>query len=217
VSAVQVVRHDGLVALHLYGSQACVVAAGQCPAPSQFAAGVNVLPVPGQLAWRQPVLVDHGRQAPLPSQVPSFEQSPVPALLATHFCLGSAEPAETGEQVPTLPVTLQLLHRPPVAPSLHAVSQQTPSVQKLLWHWLAAEHVAPFAFLPHELFTQVLGDTQSVSAVQVLRHTLFLQMNAPQLITGGVTQAPEPSQVEAMTSEVPVEHASSLHLLPLAK
>jgi len=50
VSTVQVVRHEGLVALHLKGSQACVVAAGQCPAPSQFAAEVSVLPVAGQLA-----------------------------------------------------------------------------------------------------------------------------------------------------------------------
>ena len=76
--------------------------------------------------------------------------------------------------------------------------------------------MAPFSFLPHELFTQVLGETQSVSLVQVFIQTLFLQMNAPQLITAGVTQAPSPSQVEAKTSEVAVEHASSLHLLPLA-
>jgi len=43
-SDVQVVRQDGLVALHLYGSHLDEIAAGQLPAPSQLAAGVNELP-----------------------------------------------------------------------------------------------------------------------------------------------------------------------------
>jgi hypothetical protein len=48
---------------------------------------------------------------------------------------GSAPPDTTGEQVPTLPVTLQLWQSPdvPVA-SLQAELQQTPSVQKPLEH-----------------------------------------------------------------------------------
>ena len=86
-SAVQVVRHEGLVALHLYGSQFDAVAAGQLPPPSQLTAGVKTLPA--QLALRQPVAVDQGLHAPLPLQLPSFEQSPPAGLLATHRCLGS--------------------------------------------------------------------------------------------------------------------------------
>jgi hypothetical protein len=45
--------------------------------------------LPEQLACRQPALVGHGLHAPLPLQVPLFEQSPAPGLLATHRCFGS--------------------------------------------------------------------------------------------------------------------------------
>jgi hypothetical protein len=90
--------------------------------------------LPPQLANLHAVAVDHARQAPAPLQVPSFEQSPPSALLATQSFLGSAPPAATGEHVPTLPETLQLKHKPPVSASLHAVLQQTPSVQKVLSH-----------------------------------------------------------------------------------
>jgi hypothetical protein len=53
----------------------------------------------------------------------------VDALLATQSPLGSAPPAATGRQVPTLPANLQVMQSPVVALSLHAVSQHTPSVQ----------------------------------------------------------------------------------------
>jgi hypothetical protein len=176
-SEVQVVRHDGLLALHSYGLHACVVASGQLPLPSQLADGVSVLPV--QLAGLQPVLVDQGRQAPPPSQVPSFEQSPLAALLATQSFFGSAPPAGTGEHVPTLPETLQLRQRPPVVASLHAELQQTPSVQKLLSHWLPAVQAAPGGFRPHELFAQVLGTTQSASVLQMLSQAAEEQIKVP--------------------------------------
>jgi hypothetical protein len=102
------------------------------PAPSQVAAGTKTLPE--QLAWRQPVAVDHGRQAPLPLQVPSFAQFPAAGSLAAQRCLGSAWPSWTGEQVPTLPRTLQLMHSPPDAESAQALLQHTPSVQIPLPH-----------------------------------------------------------------------------------
>ena len=106
-----------------------VWAGAQLPAPSQFAEAVNVDPT--QLCMRQPVLFDHGRQAPAPLQVPSFVQFPMVGELAVQRFLGSAAPEETAVQVPTAPVTLQLRHRPVVpAPSLHAELQHTPSVQK---------------------------------------------------------------------------------------
>jgi hypothetical protein len=116
----------------------------------------------------------------LPLQVPSFEQSPAPALLATQRCLGSAWPLETGEQAPTLPVSLQVMHRPSVVESLQAELQHTPSVQKPLPHCTAAVQAAPFGLRPQELFTQVLGETQSLSRLQEERHTEELQTKVPQ-------------------------------------
>ena len=97
--------------------------------PVQLAAMVSVEPL--QLCRRHPVLADQGRHAPAPLQVPSLAQLPVDGDVATQRFLGSAPPEATAEHMPTLPETLQLRHRPLVpAPSLQAVSQQTPSVQK---------------------------------------------------------------------------------------
>jgi len=120
----------------------------------------------------------HGRHAPLPLQVPSFVQSPAPALLAEQRCLGSDWPLATLEHLPTLPATLQLLQSPPVDASAHALSQQTPSVQKPEAHWLPLAHAAPFDIRPQDPLTQVLGDLQSPSLWQPLLHALFatLQM-----------------------------------------
>ena len=113
-----------------------------------------------------------------PLQVPAFEQSPPRALLATQSFFGSAPPTGTGEQVPTLPETLQLMQIPPVAASLQAVLQQTPSVQKPLAHWGPASGARTVrrAFCPQELPTQVLGGTQSLSVAQIFSHAAELQM-----------------------------------------
>jgi hypothetical protein len=182
--------------------------------PSQLAAAVNVVPV--QLANRQPCAVDHGWQAPAPLQVPAFEQSPPRALLATQSFFGSAPPTGTGEQVPTLPETLQLIHSPPVVASLHAVLQQTPSVQKPLAHWGPLAHDCPAGFFPQELPTQVLGGTQSLSVAQILSHAAELQMNVPHDRLSGVTQVPRPSHVEAGVSEELVAQLEPLQLKPSA-
>ena len=195
--------------MHIWG-----VAAGQTPLPSQFVAGENVLPV--QLAPRQPVAVDHGRQAPAPLQVPSFVQLPVAALLATQRPLTSELPAATGEHVPTLPATLQLTHNPPVAPSLQAVLQQTPSVQNVLAHCVPAEQAAPVGFKPHELLTHVFGGTQSTSVAHVFLHAPAAQTNVPQDWFAGVAQVPEPSQVDTGVADEAVAQTAGLQLVPLA-
>ena len=88
------------------GSHIDVEAAVQLPLPSQLTAGVNVLPV--QLALRHPVLVDHGRHAPAPLQVPSLLQLPVVGFVAVQRPFGSGLPAPTEEQVPTRFETRQL-------------------------------------------------------------------------------------------------------------
>jgi hypothetical protein len=110
-----------------------VWAGAHIPAPSQFAEAVSVDPT--QLCMRQPVLVDHGRHAPAPLQVPSFMQLPAAGEVAVHRFLGSAVPEATGVHVPTLPVTLQL-RQSPVVPdaSLQAELQHTPSVQNPCVH-----------------------------------------------------------------------------------
>jgi len=120
----------------------------------------------------------HGRQAPLPLQVPSLVQSPAPGLLAAQRCLGSDWPLATLEHLPTLPATLQLLQSPPVLASAQALSQQTPSVQYPEAHWFPAEQAEPLLLTPQEPFTHVLGDLQSPSLLQLLLQALFatLQM-----------------------------------------
>jgi len=187
---------------------------GQRPLPSQLAAGVYALPT--QVARRQPVAVDQGRHAPLPLQVPSKEQSPLAGLLATQRCFGSACPSGTAEQVPTLPVTLQLAHRPPVGVSLQAELQQTPSVQKPLLHCVPVVQVAPLALRPQEWFTQVVGDRQSLSVAQATRQLLLRQVKVPQDTTAGVTQLPMPSQVDAGVRDEMFTQLAALQVVPLA-
>ena len=184
--------------------------------PSQLAGKVWVPPT--QPSCRQPALLDEGRQAPEPLQVPSFEQSPVLASLFTQRDFGSEAPLSTLEHVPTrlVPVPLQVLHRPPEAASAQAELQQTPSVQNPLWHWLAEVHAAPLTFNPQELFTQVSGATQSVSFVQVVLQAPEAQTKLPHGWLAGVEQAPRLSQVEAgATEDVPAQ-AAAWHWEPLA-
>jgi len=178
--------------------------------PLQLAAMVSVDPV--QLCRRHPVLADQGRQAPAPLQVPSLAQLPDDGEVATQRFLGSASPEGTAEHVPILPETLQLRHRPLVpAPSLQAVSQQTPSVQMPELHWVAAVHCAPLALRPHEpvATTQVVGGMQSPSVVQMVRQASPAHLKLPQERSAGVTHIPEPLQVDAgLAAEVDEQLAS---------
>jgi hypothetical protein len=103
-----------------------------------------------------------------------------------------------------------------VVASLHDESQQTPSVQKPLLHWVPAVQADPFFLRPHELFRQVLGGTQSLSLTQVDRQLLLRQVKFPQDTVVGVTQLPLPSQVEAgIWDDVPAQLAG-LQVVPLA-
>ena len=174
-----------------------------------------------QLSCRQPVLLDQGRQEPEPLQVPSLEQSPLATALLLQRDLGSTPPLSTPEHVPAVLVlvALQVLHRPPDVASAHKVLQQTPSVQKPLWHWLALVHAAPFTFKPQELLTHVLGGTQSfdsVAGVQLLLQAEAAQTNVPQDSLAGVTQAPWPSQVEVGVIDTEVAQMAAPQLSPLS-
>ncbi len=174
---------------------------------------------PVQLSFRQPVAVDHGWHLPAPSQAPLFSQWPAAASLATQRDLGSEPPGLTKAHVPgglgAMP--LQVLHKPPVAASLQAVSQQKPSVQKPLWHWLPAVQAAPLSLRPHEPATQVLGGVQSwasVATVQLLLHAPSWQAKPPHDWLAGVTQLPAPSQVEVGVSNEEVAQTAVLQRSP---
>jgi hypothetical protein len=76
---------------------------------------------------------------------------------------------------------------------------------------------APLGLSPHELFTQVLGDTQSPSRVQLDKHAVLLQTKVPQGRSAGVTQLPRPSHAEAGLSDDVLAQTGSLQASPLAK
>jgi hypothetical protein len=157
-------------------------------------------------------------QRPPPSQLLAgvYVLGEAEQMASGHRCLGSAWPQGTAEQVPGLPVRVQVMHRLPVVPSLHAELQQTPWVQKPLLHWLPAVQAAPFTLRPHERFRHVLGATQSVSTAHAPRQALFRQLKVPQDRLAGVTQAPLPSQVDTgVCAEVPAQTAG-LHIVPLS-
>jgi hypothetical protein len=115
----------------------------------------------------------------------------VSATSQAPFAARQTVPLATGEQVPTLPVRL---HEEQA--SVQVVLQQTPSTQlKPDTHWLVAVQTPPLAWNPHPPLTQIPG----------------------QLATGGVTQSPAPSHVEAGVIDVdgaPVEQTAALHLAP---
>ena len=82
----QTFRHP--VDAHWKAPQSCALAAGQAPAPSQVAAGVNVCLSALQEAGVQILLLLTLRQAPVPSQVPSLPHGLV-AVSSVQVSCGS--------------------------------------------------------------------------------------------------------------------------------
>jgi hypothetical protein len=99
-------------------------------------------------------------QAPVPSQVPVLPQGGA----AAHWPAGAGVPATIGAQDPA-PLTLQAWQV-----GQEALPQQTPFVQNPLMHWLPLAQVRPLGFWAQFPAWQVLGATQSPSAVQVVLH-----------------------------------------------
>jgi hypothetical protein len=104
----------------------------------------------------------------LPSQVPSKPHR-LCATAGHWVATTGAEPLATFEHVPTLPVSVHVMHVP-----LQAVLQHTPWTQLPDVHWALVEHVAPFVFVVHAPVLQVLFPVQSASTVQVVLQTLFV-------------------------------------------
>ena len=78
VSTVQAALQALLAPLQTYGAQLSVVGCWQLPLPSQVRPVVSVEPVPGQEGGWQEVPPAYLRQAPLPSQNPSWPQVACP-------------------------------------------------------------------------------------------------------------------------------------------
>jgi hypothetical protein len=169
----------------------------QAPAPLQVAGFVCV--IPEQLWFRQAVAVLQNRHLPVPSHAPSSPQ--VVLVVAVQRAFGSEPPFATGVQVPTEPLTLQLWQVPVLA-SEQVVLQQTPSVQFPLVHCGPVLQAEPLIRVPQELLLQVLGLTQSESAVQVVLQVAVgvLQAYLPQLwLTWAGQPSLRPSQNDAST------------------
>lgn len=146
-----------------------------------------------------------------------MEQFCLERSLAVHRPFGSEPPSATGRQVPTLPVSLHVMQRPEVESSLHAVSQHTPSVQCPLTHWLPVVHATPIGLRPQVLLLHVVGGTQSLSWVQLVRQAVPLHVKVPQVISFGVTHFPAPSHAEAGVSLDEEEQSAAPQFLPLSK
>jgi hypothetical protein len=133
----------------LKGAQECISAsAGQTPS-SHLAAMVAVFVTASHLAARQVVLASYFEHSPMPSHLPSVPQ----VLAAVTGHIASETPAATGAHLPRV-VPAQVMHS-----SVQALSQQTPSTQKLLSHWAFCSQVWPGPNLPQLPLRQVLPAT----------------------------------------------------------
>jgi hypothetical protein len=110
----------------------------QVPAPVHEVTGVYVLPV--HVSAPQGVFEAANLQAPAPSQLPSW---PHGGLSTEQKSCGSVSIFAAAQVPDAWPVSAieQALH------PLHAVWQQTPSMQYPDEHWLTPEHGAPSIFL----------------------------------------------------------------------
>ena len=141
------------------------VAAVQAPVPLQCDVGVYVDPVHDSVPHE--AVVAASWQPPAPLQKPVLPQGG----LAAQRLIVSGLPSGTFAQLPALPATLHELQ------SEHPLlTQQTPSTQKSpVRHWLVVLQGWPDRDrLPQRLVfgSQMVGGTQSASAVQAPRHAV---------------------------------------------
>ena len=115
-------------------------------------------------------------------------------------------------QVPDVPARAQDTHVP-----VQAVAQQVPCAQIPELHSEPAPHGCPLGLLPQLPPMHVLGDTQSPSALHVVRHAFAVgsQLNGSQSELVTVLQTPAPSHVRWGVHVDPV-HAAGAHGMPIA-
>jgi hypothetical protein len=132
--------------------------------------------------------------------------------LVVHWLVGlGAVPFATLLHVPTLPATAHDLHVP-----AQAWLQQNPCAQKPESHSVAARHAAPIGFSVQMPALQMLGETQSPSAVQLVRHAVpaALHVYLPHDAVVAAAQAPAPSHRRCDVEVDPVQVAAA-HDVPL--
>jgi len=138
------------------------------------------------------------RQPPAPSQAPSVPQPEAP--LSVHWLSGSW-PTGTSVQVPPLPVSAQDRQVP-----VQLELQQTPCWQRPDAHSAAVVQGAASGFFEHWPALQTLGDAQSLSVAQVVRHVpLVPQLKGAQAMAVAVWQTPAPLQVRGGVYVDPVQ------------
>jgi hypothetical protein len=208
VSTVQVAL-QAVPPLQTKGAQLSVVGCWQLPLPSQVRPVVSVDPPPGQEGARQEVPPAYFRQAPLPSQKPSWRQLACP--WSRQVPCGSAVPFGTLVQVPGALVSAQDWQTP-----VQAVWQQTPWAQKPEPHSADVTHDWPGPLSPHDPLMQTAGEAQSPLVTQELLQTLTPQAYGKQDEEFGVTQLPVPSQVDVPVKvEAPLGQVDPMHRVPL--
>jgi hypothetical protein len=139
-------------------------------------------------------------QPPMPSHAPVVPQ--VAAAWTTQILWGSGAPPSTGKQVPPRPCWSQLTHGP-----LHAMLQQSPSVQNPDLHSPSLPHTAPLGFSPQLPFTHRTPLAQSLFETQVLAH-LFVagsQLYGAQTVAGPDRQRPCSSQTLTSLTAAPLQ------------
>jgi hypothetical protein len=177
------------VASQVEGSRRMLVAALQAPPPQTVPAG-------------------YLRQPPAPSQVPSVAQ-----LLggwAMHMPRVSAPPAAIRLQRPGCVPAAQVRQAP-----AQASSQQTPSLQMPLAHWLAPLHAWPRPLGPQLPFMQAGASPVQSSAVwQLPVQAPLLHWNGAQLTEPPCLQDPSPSQRLAATRVLSVLQLAGWQMVP---
>jgi hypothetical protein len=190
---VQLVRQTFAPVLQLNPpTQVALADVWQVPVPLHSRGCTWVAPVL-QVPGTQTVPLANSRQAPEPSQVPSVPQ--VDAACVAHWLATTGGvPADTSEQVPTLPVSAHDWQVP-----LQSLSQQNPCEQNPELHSAAIPQLTPVCFLPQVVPRHEFGDRQSaveVPTVQLVLHDATpSQRNGSQRAPRTVPQCPTPSQV----------------------
>jgi hypothetical protein len=115
----------------------------------------------------------------------------------------------TGWHLPRASGLAQKVHLP-----VQALSQQTPSTQKLEAHWLLAVQSWPSPLGPQLPFTQALGGMHLSLPVQLLRQAPASQVEGAQESATPCTQVPSPSQRPAGVNLSLPSQLASLQTVP---
>jgi len=135
----------------------------------------------------------------------------LPAPMLAHWLVGTGCcPAAMFVQVPSVPASAHDLQV-----AVHAVAQQMFCAQIPLAQSPPAAHDAPLGRLVQTPPMQMLGDTQSVSTVQVVRQAPVPQTNGSHIDVVAAWHVPVPLQARADVSVEPVQLAVA-HCVPAA-